>query len=262
MCAVWKRYTIKMKRSGDLSKVIKLFLIRHARQNSPLCNVNVSLADEGLLQSMLLGQRLREYHIDKVYSSDLTRAVMTADIIRCEINRKMIREKNMSDIHKTDCDKILKEISELNNKDCEYEELRETDFGELTGLPDSILRVKYADYFADRDLKLEDVRIPGGENGEEVYLRMNRAMNSIIKDAVKNNYENVAVVSHGGAIRCYLAGILGMPQSHRFTIAKNMENTSITEIHYNTEKAVYSVERINDYAHLEGYEELLRKNFK
>lgn len=244
-----------------MSKVIKLFLIRHARQNSPLCNVNVPLADEGLIQSMLLGQRLREYHIDKVYSSDLVRAVMTADIVRCEINRKMNRGNCMSGIHKADCSKILKEISELNNKDCEYEELRETDFGELTGLPDSVLRVKYADYFAARDLKLEDLRIPGGENGEEVYLRMNRAMNSIIGDAVKNNYGNVAVVSHGGAIRCYLAGLLGMPQSYRFMIAKNMENTSLTEIHYYVDKKIYAVERMNDYSHLEGHDELLRKYF-
>lgn len=242
--------------------VIKLYLIRHARQESPLCNVNVPLADEGLIQSMLLGQRLREYHIDEVYSSDLIRAVMTANIIRCEINRKMIREKTMSDIHKTDCDKILKEISELNNKDVGFEELRETDFGELTGLPDSVIQVKYGDYLAARDLKLGDLRIPGGENGEEVYLRMDRAMNRIIKEAVRYNYKNVAVVSHGGAIRCYLAGLLGMPQSHRFMIVKNMENTSITEIHYNTDTAVYSVERLNDYAHLEGYEELLRKSFK
>lgn len=251
-----------MKQSGDLSKVIKLFLIRHARQNSPLCNVDVPLADEGLIQSMLLGQRLREFHIDKVYSSDLIRAVMTADIIRYEINRNKNTGKRISDIYKTDCTKILKEISEYNQKDCELEGLREIDFGELTGLSDSVIQVKYADYFFARDLKLEDLRIPGGENGEEVFLRMDEAINCIIKDAVKNNYKNVAVVSHGGAIRCYLAGLLGMPQSHRFMIAKNMENTSITEIHYNTEKAVYSVEKINDYAHLEKYEELLRKNFK
>ena len=251
-----------MKQSGDLSKVIKLFLIRHARQNSPLCNVDVPLADEGLIQSMLLGQRLREFHIDKVYSSDLIRAVMTADIIRYEINRNKNTGKRISDIYKTGCTKILKEISEYNQKDCELEGLRETDFGELTGLSDSVIQVKYADYFFARDLKLEDSRIPGGENGEEVFLRMDEAINCIIKDAVKNNYKNVVVVSHGGAIRCYLAGLLGMPQSHRFMIAKNMENTSITEIRYNTEKAVYSVERINDYAHLEKYEELLRKNFK
>lgn len=226
---------------------MKLYLIRHARQDSALCNVNVSLSKEGIEQSILLGERLREYEIDKVYSSDLTRAVMTAGIIRA----KLSGQDTIDD----------KEIM-LEDETCLYHDLRETDFGEMTGLEDSVLRLKYADYFASRDERKEDVRIPGGENGEEVYFRMNRAINSIIEEGMKYDYRNIAIITHGGAIRCYLAGLLGMPQSHRFMIAKNMENTSITEIHYNTDTAVYSVERLNDYAHLEGYEELLRKNFK
>ncbi|MDE7431389.1 MAG: histidine phosphatase family protein, partial [Lachnospiraceae bacterium] len=227
-----------VKRSDYLSNIIKIYLIRHARQNSTLCNVNVPLAEEGIKQSQLIGQRLKAYNISKVYSSDLIRAVMTADIIRCEIDGNM------------------------DNRNCELIELREMDFGELTGLPDSVLRVKYANFFAARDLKLEDLRIPGGENGEEVYARMDKAINYIIEDTMRNDGENVAVISHGGAIRCYLAGLLGMSQSHRYMIAKNMENTSITEIQYNVDKKVYSVERINDYSHLEGYDNLLRKSIK
>ena len=87
-------------------------------------------------------------------------------------------------------------------------------------------------------------------------------MQCILEDAIRKDYANIAVVSHGGAIRCYLAGLLGMPQSHRFMIAKNMENTSITEIFYDVDKQIFSVERMNDYSHLEGYDKLLRKHFK
>lgn len=221
-----------------MSNIIKIYLIRHARQNSTLCNVNVPLAEEGIKQSQLIGQRLKAYNISKVYSSDLIRAVMTADIIRCEIDENM------------------------DNRNCELKNLREMDFGNLTGLPDSVIRAKYADFFEARDLKLEDLRIPGGENGEEVYERMDKAINYIIEHTMRNAGKNVAVISHGGAIRCYLAGLLGMPQSHRYMIAKNMENTSITEIWYNVDKKVYSVERINDYSHLEGYDTLLRKSIK
>ena len=65
-----------------MSKIIHIYLIRHARQNSPLCNVNVPLADEGIVQSELVGERLKAYNIDKVYSSNLIRAKMTAAIIR------------------------------------------------------------------------------------------------------------------------------------------------------------------------------------
>lgn len=227
------------KVNGLELKQIKLYLIRHARQESPLCNVDVPLANEGLLQSELLGKRLKNYNIDKVYSSHLIRARMTADIIRQQIGIKI------------DC-----------NESYEKEDLRETDFGDMTGLPDDVLKVKYCDYFEKRERMEEDIRIPGGENGEEVFYRMNRAITEIVRDGMENHYKNIAIVSHGGAIRCYLAGILGMPLGKRFAIAKTMENCSITQVNYNIEHGNYSVERINDYSHLEGFDELLRKNFK
>lgn len=219
-------------------KIIKLYLIRHARQESPLCNVNVPLANEGLLQSELVGKRLREYNIQKVYSSNLIRAKMTADIIREQLGMDK------------DAEKV-----------CETEDLRETDFGYMTGLSDEVLRDKFSDYYIKRELMEEDLRIPGGENGQQVFERMNRAIESIIKESIDNDISNIAIISHGGAIRCYLSGILGMPFGKRFIIARTMENCSITQVNYNVDNNNYSVERINDYSHLEEHEELLRKNF-
>lgn len=222
-----------------MSKIIKIFLIRHARQKSPLCNVNVSLANEGLIQSELLGERLKMYNLDIVYSSNLIRAKETAEIIRKKVGIK------------GDVD------GEFENSD-----LRETDFGELTGLKDEVIKLKYKDYIDGREYAVEDIRIPGGENGRQVFERMNKAIEDIIDECIKNNYENVAVVTHGGAIRCYLAGLLGMSFGKRFSIAKTMENCSITQVNYNLELKNYSIERINDYAHLEGHRELLRETFK
>ena len=57
---------------------MKLYLIRHGRQNSRLCNVNVDLCEEGYRQAALLGERLFPKKIQAVYSSDLLRAVETA----------------------------------------------------------------------------------------------------------------------------------------------------------------------------------------
>ena len=50
---------------------MKLYLIRHGRQNSRLCNVNVDLCEEGYRQAALLGERLFPKKIQAVYSSDL-----------------------------------------------------------------------------------------------------------------------------------------------------------------------------------------------
>ena len=37
---------------------MRLYLIRHGRQNSKLCNVDVDISEAGYNQSILLGQRL------------------------------------------------------------------------------------------------------------------------------------------------------------------------------------------------------------
>ena len=52
---------------------MRIYLIRHGRQNSPLCNVNVPLSDAGRRQAELLGERLKKESIDVVWSSDLLR---------------------------------------------------------------------------------------------------------------------------------------------------------------------------------------------
>ena len=64
---------------------MRIYLIRHGRQNSPLCNVNVPLSDAGRRQAELLGKRLKKESIDAVWSSDLIRARETADIINEKI---------------------------------------------------------------------------------------------------------------------------------------------------------------------------------
>ena len=57
---------------------MKIYLIRHGRQSSKLCNVNVDLSEEGFRQAALVGERLFPEKIQAVYSSDLIRAVQTA----------------------------------------------------------------------------------------------------------------------------------------------------------------------------------------
>lgn len=214
--------------------MIKMYFIRHGRQDSTLCNVDVPLAEAGRRQSELLGERLKRYNINLIYSSDYLRAVETADIINRHIDAPHL---------------ILSD-------------LREIDFGDLTGLDDNTIHEKYSDFLHTRDKYLEDVSFPGGENGYQVYLRMCGAVKNIISECQNRGIDSVAIVSHGGAIRAFLAGVLGMPQQNRLLLCKTFENTSISEIDYREDLDRYYVERVNDYAHLENTPELLRKYFK
>ena len=47
--------------------MIKLYLIRHGRQNSPLCNVDVPLDEAGKRQAELVAKRLKNYDIEALY---------------------------------------------------------------------------------------------------------------------------------------------------------------------------------------------------
>lgn len=225
-----------------MENAIKIYLIRHARQESPLCNVNVSLAKAGLLQSKLVAERLASYHIDKVYSSNLIRAKETAEI-------------------------IIKHLNMVNNIDCKlalktFEDLNEIDYGDMTGLDDQVLHTRFSNYFKERNRMIQDIPIPGGESGSQVFDRINECINGIVELAMTQNDRNIAIISHGGAIRSYLAGILGIPQQRRYLIAKTLENCSVSEVIYHIDTKQFTVERINDYAHLEHNTELLRSSFK
>ncbi|MBR3772016.1 MAG: histidine phosphatase family protein, partial [Clostridium sp.] len=103
---------------------MRIYLIRHAKQESKLCNDNTALCEVGRKQAHLLGKRMKHYHIDSVYSSDLLRAEQTARIVIEELGRPM---------------------------DLEIREgLRETDFGELTYQTDNDIKVKYKEFMESR----------------------------------------------------------------------------------------------------------------
>lgn len=122
---------------------MRIYLIRHGRQNSPLCNVNVPLSDAGRRQAELLGERLKKESIDAVWSSDLIRARETADIINEKIRApRFIREG-----------------------------LREISFGDLEGLSDDVIMERYADFFAARASMKQDLPYPGGESAAVVIRR-------------------------------------------------------------------------------------------
>lgn len=207
------------------------FLIRHGRQCSKLCNVDVALDEVGRKQAGLLAERLTHYGIEKIYSSDLIRAKETAEIIqeKCNVERE-----------------ILPDIQEIN-------------FGGFTGKTDEEIRNVYGEFRKERALHKEDLAYPeGGECGRDV---VNRVMPQLKKLCLREE-NRVAIVTHGGVIRSVCAEILNADQKDKLKFAMDMENTSLTHIIYDENREFFILERFNDFAHLEGKEELLRKNWK
>ncbi len=210
--------------------MVNIYLIRHGRQCSDLCNVDVDLSVEGIKQAELLRDRFQNYEIDALYASNLIRARQTAEIInKAQLLPIKIRED-------------IKEIS----------------FGLMEGKSDEYNHEHYGDVLAEQLKFVEDIPYPGGETGTDVY---ERAM-PIIREIAQSGKKNIVVVTHGGVIRALLAGLFSRSQAKRLLYATSLENTSITQLVYNPKLDCFYLERFNDSAHLEGYPELSRRSFK
>lgn len=209
---------------------MKIYLIRHGRQNSKLCNVDVSLAEEGKKQAALIGARMKDWKIEKLYCSNLKRAVETANIMNEFLHVDVIVEPHLQEIN----------------------------FGEMTGHSDEENANNFGFFQTKLKSRKYDLAYPGGECGKDVYQRGFPVINKIVRSYTGN----IAIVTHGGFIRCILSGLLGMDFSKKSMLGKSLENTSITELDYDPETELFTLERFNDYYHLEDYPNLLRSFWK
>lgn len=206
---------------------MKLYLIRHGRQCSRLCNVNVDLSEEGYRQASLLGERLFHENIQAVYSSDLKRAVETAQAANLYWNVEHIIRP----------------------------ELREICFGHMEGMSDEEIAVTYEDFKKMQDRMEEDIPYPGGECAADVVRRAE----PVFMEMARSGYERIAVVTHGGVIRSMISHYLGIPMAKWRLLGASLENCSVSELCWNESRGRFSLERFNDYGHLEPYPDLLRK---
>lgn len=235
-----------------------IYLIRHGRQNSTDCNVDVPLSVEGRLQAELLGKRMKKYPVDILYTSNLIRAVETGKIAFA------------------DNETILANHQIRNG-------LAEIDFGSLTGVEDAKVKAFYKDYY-EKQIKLhktgtknptgtaldevnqfvgdffvppEEMWYPNGENGKMVLERVM----PVVREWIESKYENIAVVSHGGVIRILLCALFGGDFGKRLQFGTSLENCSITQLHYDEAKNSFFLDRFNDYAHIEAEPSLMRSSF-
>ena len=199
-----------------------IYLIRHMQAEGNLFRLMQGNWDGvptalGLRQAELLGERFRETKLDAVYSSDLCRAVMTAEAL---LRRHALTLRQ---------DARLREIN-VGPWEGRF-------FGDL--LHEEPERIR-------RYLQREDGwEQPGAERYSEVTDRAWRAIEEILRAC---EGKTVAVVSHGVTIRCLLAKMLqiGKGDPERLPIGGN---TAVSLLHYDGER--FTSEYLGDCSHLE-----------
>lgn len=197
----------------------RLLLVRHGttklhRTDRFWGSTDIDLSDAGIKQAEQLRDRLAKAKINAVYTSLLSRARSTADIIIAS------RKTNV-----TPC----KELNECN-------------FGYIEGLTfDEIQRLHPE--LAEDLLNWKTVSFPGGESLEELDTRV---CSFLEKLDISREKDTILIVAHGGPLRLIICNLLGM--GLEYWLQFGIEHASLSIIETHPQGNVLTL--LNDTAHL------------
>lgn len=201
---------------------MKLYFVRHGRTvwnlegrfqgasgDSPLLSESIDILKQ-------LGQYLNEIHFDTIYSSDLPRAVKSAEIIQSQLQAPC----------------PLKSIPDL----------REWQLGKLEGLKIATLNAIYPQQIkafrsnlAQFDTKMFEA--------ESLYSTTQRTI-QFIKSLKESSAERILIVGHGANLTASLRTLLGYKEAH-LRKEGGLANASLTVLE--TENfETFTLERWND----------------
>lgn len=201
---------------------MKLYFVRHGRTvwnlegrfqgasgDSPLLSESIDILKQ-------LGQYLNEIHFDTIYSSDLPRAVKSAEIIQSQLQAPC----------------PLKSIPDL----------REWQLGKLEGLKIATLNAIYPQQIkafrsnlAQFDTKMFEA--------ESLYSTTQRTI-QFIKSLKESPAENILIVGHGANLTASLRTLLGYKEAH-LRKEGGLANASLTVLETD-DFETFTLERWND----------------
>jgi len=178
---------------------------------------DVPLSPAGVRQAEMLARRWRKRRFDAVYSSDLSRALRTAEIVT-----------GGAEIVTTP-------------------ELREMDLGVWVGHTTAEIAEKFpAEWRAFRSATL-DCQATGGETRRELLERTTRFFRNA---AAKHPGQNVLVVTHGGLLRAFFLMLMG-GSLNEGALLPSTGNTGITTVRCDPDTDRWRLISWNDTAHLD-----------
>ena len=201
-----------------------LIIVRHAEsafnlQNRIQGHQDSQLTPKGLNQARRLAGRIRHFHIDKIYSSDLGRAYSTTREITTHLKKaKIIRDPK----------------------------LREILLGDWEGMTPEEVDKLYSKGYRKWLKKPSACVIP---NAEKIGHFRRRVTTRVQEIARQNKGKTVLIVTHGGVITALLSDWL-KADFDRVLRGLQIENTSLTFVAFGEKKEFPTLWVINDTDHL------------
>ncbi len=198
-----------------------LYLIRHGQTEWNLAGryqgqSDVPLSQKGIDQANSLARNFPAKALDAVYSSDLKRAVATAQAVADKFSLEVQRKPA----------------------------LRELSFGAWEGLTYDQIVEKWPEALRDFFIHPDVLHIPEGESFPILQKRAVGCIQAILRE---NEGKSIAVFAHGAILRAILADALGVPLANVWRLRQS--NTAVNRIDY-AKDGVPVVEYINNTAHL------------
>jgi broad specificity phosphatase PhoE len=201
---------------------MKLIAIRHGEtewnaQGREMGQLDSPLTPRGIRQAHAIARRLARVPFDALHSSDLGRAVQTADVIASSCGKKVTIDDG----------------------------LRERHMGIFQGLTVAGMRERFPKERQDYERIGFEYVIPGGESARQ---RLERSVRVLTAIAERHPEETVVVVTHGGFLMGFFESVLGMVPGNGWRFKRHNGSYSAFE-HVGGR---WSLEVWNDVSHLDG----------
>ena len=184
--------------------MVKLILVRHAltvdNQKSRLSgHIDSSISEEGKEQIDKITNYLKDFDIDKIYTTTSSRTKDT-----------------------------VKKLSELKSIEIiEKESLKEISFGDFEGLTFDEIKDKYPKEFQDMIEKGYECKYPNGESLIDSYNRVCIELDNIISN---NDDRTILICSHGGTIRNIITYLISNSYKYHWNFKIDNGSVKILEV--------------------------------
>ena len=202
------------------------YIVRHGQTNWNILGKtqghgNSDLTKKGEEQALNLAKCLKDYPIDYIYSSDLGRAVQTAEIIGNTIGIDVKQTKS----------------------------LREMGFGDWEGLLIDEIKKNHSKTYETWRNQPHLVNIPNGETLHIIKDRIDKFIKSLNE---QHENKHILLVSHSVTVRVILLSFLNSSMENIYRIKQ--DNTALNVVEYRDYGPV--IIKMNDTNHIKNNEKL------
>lgn len=201
----------------------KCILVRHGKSAANELDIvqgtglSIPLTDEGREQALYIAKKLKDAHLDRIYTSTAIRAIDTA---------RVIRENHPSVPY------------------IEMAELLERSKGIAEGMKKAEFETAYNDIVEGWKNEL-DVRPPDGESFEDVHNRVMPVLESHVRENAPGS--TLLYVIHGNVIRVIIGSLLHAPFRYMPRIKQDYCAYNVVSFDHDRER--WEIEQVNHVFH-------------